>query len=240
MVVVFRHLYEINYVLYYPCCESFIDRGICCRCLLSKNRVWTADGAAACVTAGHNGHNYLPYLLYVGQYTRNVTLGELPVCQIDVSEAQRIIERIWCNTLSVIEVWDREGQPHSIKIYRDHWLYRLIDVLSYYVTTVQASVIAVPLSALHTVEHLVWELENRGWEMMDVTHVMMCRTLNGKKRKWGPRSRDYQLSDLKQLADQIITNGYYTSYYTQEEDKERIIRVECALKETVVVTDRWM
>jgi len=238
-VVVFRHVNEYKYVLRYPCCESFINRGFCAQCISSSE----GEGISSSpddiiVNVASHGGRFLPYLLYIGKYTRNVELKDLPVCHIDVNEAQRIIKNIWNHERTFITVLDTKGHPHVIDInqeswvhraFQDYWLYRVVDVLSYYVTSVLALAIR-PVSPLHRIEHLRWELHNRGCELLDVTHAMTCRTLSGRKRTWGWRSRDRQIHDLKHLACEIKEYTHDIFYDTQCEAKNRILKIESAFK----------
>lgn len=222
--VVFRHLNEHNFVLRYPCCESFIDRSLCLKCVpVSAGEV---DGEMFCDYNASGDRKLLPYLLYVGRYTRNVHLREMPVCQIDLGEAQRIIGMILNHRYYGIDVVDTKGKSHSVDLYGAH---RVLNILSYYVSTARAS-FTVPLSPFCIIQHLRWDIKNRAQEMYDTTHALRCRTKSGRKRIWRRRSRDSDLSELTHLIYNILCKGYHLYYDIYGEEVERTIQIVRALE----------
>jgi len=216
MAVVFRHVNEFNYVLRYPCCESFINTGFCLKCFPGARQ--------------YSG-KVLPYLLYVGDYSKTLNLQKMPVCHIDVSEAQRIIKTIWPRQQCFLQVYDIEGESHSFFIYYDVWIHRLLSVLSYYVSMASStSIVPLPLPPLQMIEQLRWDIHNCAREMMDMTQAMRCRTISGKKRRWNWRSRDSQMCDLYTRVCNILSNVYRLRYEIQDEDEDCIKQISRAFK----------
>jgi len=225
--MVFRHYRQHDFVLRYPCCETFIDQGFCITCL-GKGEVVFDDKRS-----GGGDGKLFPYLLYVGDYIPHEFLREMPVCHINVAEAKRIMSTLINQQEFVfyIEVWDTEGKCHVLRFCRGEraeiFYYRLF----YYVSSsVSTCALQVPLSNLNLAEQYLWAIQNRAIEILEIFWAMSSVTANGCKRKKDDARWDKQMLQLLPSIYDIQRSVNNALYYIDKVDWKLLKCIENALK----------
>ena len=225
-MVVFRHHHQIEFVLRYPCCESFIDQGFCIACIGKGKHVLDNNGDG----------KLLPYLLYVGYYVPHDFLREMPVCHINVTEAKRIINLIVNQQTEIetfffsIKVWDTEGKCHVLRLYHGWSTNCFYDRLFHYVSSsVSTCVLHAPLSNLYLAEQYLWAIENRANEILELCQVMSSRTVLEYRfiKRTGSNEQVRQL--LHSVYDILMQVGDALEYIDLE-DQDQLQCMENALK----------
>jgi len=224
--MVFRHYSRYNFLLRYPCCETFVAQGFCIACIGKGENDFSDNG----------GCKLFPYLLYVGEYIFYTFYREMPVCHINVAEAKRIMSSITNQqqqeNLIYIEVWDTEGKCHELRFCRDGGANAFYNHLFHYVlSSVSTCALQVPLSNFNLAEQYLWAIQNRAMEILEICRAMSSHTKNGYKQKksfigWG----DKQVSQLQRLACDIFENVDVVLHFINLEDMERLKSIDNALK----------
>ena len=219
--MVFRHYRQDDFVLRYPCCETFIDQGFCIACI----------GKADNVLDDYSDGKIFPYLLYVGYYISCSFLREMPVCHINVDEAKRIMSTIINEFGLTIKVWDTKGKCHLLRNYRGDRADMFYNVLYHYVlSSVSTCVLHVPLSNLYLTEQYMWAIKNRTIEILEVCGAISSRTVSGYKRKKGVAGCDKQVCEILGLAYGISMEAISVLQYIDLENMEQLESIENALK----------
>jgi len=221
--MVFRHLYKQDFVLRYPCCETFIDQGFCIACI----------GKGENVLDDHGDGKLFPYLLYVGNYVYHNFLREMPVCHINVAEAKRIMNYIMDTFEPIIEVCDTDGKCHQLRHCRGELPCPFYTILFHYVSSsVSSCALQVPLPNFNLAEQYLWAIQNRALEILDLCQALSSHTRSGykQKRKKGVEGWDKQVCKIFGLADAIEGDVTAVLNYICLVDMDRLQCLENALK----------
>jgi len=223
-MVVFRHHRQGDYVLRYPCCETFIDQGFCIACI----------GKGDNVLDNHGDGKLLPYLLYVGLDVSHELLREMPVCHINVDEAKRIMSNILNEQTETfafdIKVWDTEGKCHVLPFYHGVGTNCFYDRLLYYVlSSVSTCVLDVPLSNLYLAEQYLWAIENRAIEILEVCEFMLSRRIIRNRRIKHIVGSNLKVRQLITSVYDIFNHVSSALEYIELEDQDQLQCMENAL-----------
>ena len=226
-MVFLRHLNECHFILHYPCCKAFILNGFCAKCLVHR----TKD----CVDADTG--DLFPYLLYVGTFWNDDIncLSDVPVCHIDEEVAWRLLFDLVILKLHWLVVIDTCGQSHRLNVYCMRFRHRLCDALTCYILSGRRfSYMALrpPPRRSHlnlTVQHLR-TLERRAREMDIVCEVLMSRKATGERRKKWSNLDERKVAQIHEIQSNINLKIEWTLRKIEDEDGERLLCVESALK----------
>jgi len=228
-VKVFQHLFEIEFVLRYPCCKTFIACGLCIDCIPASEVANNGGGGGGVGGSQSGGGELLPYLLFLGRWANRRCLFEMPVFHVDVVTAKHILDTMWWQRqMCTFELCDIKGECHSIRLNGDCVIARLCSTLSYYVNSNQTSA-NVQLSPFTKARHFLWEIENRAMEMICLGSALTERRKSGKKWQVNEQRLDKQAADLIHPQYSIIGLAMVINNIIHDEDQKRLLGVHCAL-----------